>query len=199
MKLTPLIFKAINRAAFLHQNQKRKVPNYLPYISHCFAVAWILSDYTDDEEVIAAGILHDVLEDVPAYGPERLKQEFGERVAGIVKEDSDDKDPNNPVEPEGAAAWTDRKKRYLANLKTVSQAALLVCAADKMHNLQSILDAYKEEGDAIWKNFNAPREKVLWPYEEVLKIAKDKLQSPIISELEKVYRLAEKEFGYGGR
>jgi (p)ppGpp synthase/HD superfamily hydrolase len=52
-------------ACRLHLNQVRKADEGLPYISHPFSVAWILSSYTDDEDTIKAGLLHDILEDVP--------------------------------------------------------------------------------------------------------------------------------------
>ena len=52
-------------ACRLHLNQVRKADEGLPYISRLFSVAWILSSYTDDEDTIIAGLLHDILEDVP--------------------------------------------------------------------------------------------------------------------------------------
>ena len=59
--LTPKIQKAINTATTLHKDQKRKGGEY-PYAVHLFSVAWILKDYTEDEDVIVASLLHDVLE-----------------------------------------------------------------------------------------------------------------------------------------
>lgn len=63
MRLTSKIEKAINFAAQKHLGQIRKGDG-LPYIVHPFGVAWILSGYSTDEDVIVAGLLHDVLEDV---------------------------------------------------------------------------------------------------------------------------------------
>ncbi|MEK7182016.1 MAG: HD domain-containing protein, partial [Patescibacteria group bacterium] len=64
MFLTPQIDKAIQRATVLHHGQERKGTG-APYIVHPYAVAFLLAHYTDDEDVIIAGLLHDVLEDVP--------------------------------------------------------------------------------------------------------------------------------------
>ncbi|MFA6514446.1 MAG: HD domain-containing protein [Patescibacteria group bacterium] len=190
MKLTPRIQKAINSASRLHAGQVRKGDVNLPYISHPFAVAWILSNYTDDEDIIIAGLLHDVLEDVEDYYYADLIKDFGPKVAEIVKGISEDKNPN--VERDDKATWEDRKSRYLAGLENDSDESLMVCAADKIHNLESMISAYQEKGEALWDDFNSPKEKKLWLYEEIVKLLKERLSNPIVEELEKTYRLAEK-------
>ena len=68
----------------------------------------------------------------------------------------------------------------------------MVCAADKIHNLQSMINAYKKKGDALWDNFNSPKEKKLWLYQEILKFMKGRLNNPIVNELEEVYNQSEK-------
>jgi len=190
MKLTPRIQQAINLASRLHLGQVRKGDVDLPYISHPFSVAWILSNYTDDEDVIISGLLHDILEDVKGYYYEDLKRDFGAKVAGIVKGVSEDKDPN--IESDDKATWEDRKTKYLAGLDNDSDESLMVCAADKIHNLQSMINAYQEKGEALWDSFNSPKEKKLWLYEEIAKTLQKRLNSPIVSELEAVYREAER-------
>ena len=190
MKLTPKIQQAINLASRLHSGQTRKGDSGLPYISHPFSVAWILSNYTDDEDVIVGALLHDVLEDVKGYYYDDLVKDFNERVAQIVKGVSEDKDPN--IESDGQATWETRKLKYLAGLENDSDESLLVCCADKIHNLQSMIDAYKEKGEELWTYFNSPKDKKLWIYQEILKFMKKRLNSPIVSELEDVYSQAEK-------
>jgi (p)ppGpp synthase/HD superfamily hydrolase len=66
MRLTPKIQKAINIAAEKHLRQKRKSTGR-PFIIHPFSVGFILSEFTNDEDIIAAGLLHDILEDVRGY------------------------------------------------------------------------------------------------------------------------------------
>ena len=192
MNLTPKIQKAIIGASVLHKDQKRKGDG-LPYIIHPYSVAFILSNYTDDEDVIVAGLLHDVLEDVPEYTKEDLKNDFGERVCKIVQEVSEDKDPNDSQEKE-KISWQERKEKYIANLKTDSQEALLVSCADKIHNLKAMLAAYKNQGEELWKNFNAPKEKISWYYGEVLEVMKDKLKNEIVGELAETYEKAKNIF-----
>jgi len=189
MILTPKLQKAIIGASVLHADQKRKGDG-LPYIIHPFSVACILSNYTDDEDVIVAGLLHDTLEDVPEYTKDDLIKDFGERICKIVQEVSEDKDPNDSEEKE-KSSWQERKEKYIANLKNDSQEALLVSCADKIHNLRSMMDTYKTQGEEVWKNFNAPKDKILWYYREVLGVMKDKLDNEIVKELEKVFAEAK--------
>ena len=99
MEITPKIQKAINMASQLHIGQTRKGGPDLPFIVHPFSVAWILANYTDNEDIIVAGLLHDVLEDVRGYKFDNLKNDFGEKIAKIVKEVSEDKDPDIQENP----------------------------------------------------------------------------------------------------
>lgn len=181
MQLTPKIQKAINFASRLHRGQSRKDDASMPAVSHAFSVGWILSEYTDDENVIAAGMLHDVLEDVKNYRFDDLKNDFGEEVAKIVKEVSEDKDPN--IETDEKALWQERKDGYLKNLENDSFEGMMVCAADKIHNMHCLIKAYKEQGEELWGKFNAPADRKIWYYEEVAKILNDKLDNPIVSVL----------------
>jgi (p)ppGpp synthase/HD superfamily hydrolase len=184
MKLTKRIQKAIDKACRLHLNQVRKADeSRLPYVSHPFSVAWILSGYTDDEDTIIAGLLHDVLEDVAGYCFEDLVRDFGAEAAGIVKELTEDKDPNAPGD--SRATWKYRKEKYLRSLEHDSEKTLMVCAADKMHNLQSMVEAHGEQGDKVWKKFNASPDQLLWFYEEVQKVLERRLHSHIVRDYEK--------------
>lgn len=177
MKLTERIQTAINFAADKHRDQLRKGDG-LPYIVHPFAVAWLLADAGAEEDVVIAGLLHDILEDVKGYSFEDMKQQFGERVATIVRDVSEDKDPN--VVSDEKATWQERKEKYLTHLRGASDDALLVSVADKIHNLQSMKRAYEVQGEALWESFNSPADKKVWFYEEVLKIAEGKLSTHLL-------------------
>jgi len=180
IKLTGKIQKAIELSCRLHRDQARKGDPSLPYVCHPFSVAWKVGEYTADEEVIAAALLHDVLEDVPGYGPHDLARDFGPEVAAIVRGVTEDKAPGR----DDRYTWEARKRAYLRALERESEKALLLCAADKIHNLRSIAGAYEERGEALWGAFNAPPEKKLWFYEEVLRVLKWRLKSAIVEELE---------------
>ncbi|MFA5947596.1 MAG: HD domain-containing protein [Candidatus Gracilibacteria bacterium] len=184
MNLTQKIQNAINTAAHLHDGQERKADG-LPYIVHPFTVALILMNYTADEDVIIAGILHDTIEDTP-YTKEQMEEAFGPRVTSLV---------TDLTELPKTFSWQERKDSYLKHLETTSHESKLICAADKIHNLQSMLDAFRKFGEKANEKFNAPADKKLWFYEECLKIFKNDEQMPtqIIQNMEDVLKELRKE------
>ena len=192
MILTPLIQRAINRASELHHDQKRRIGG-LPFIVHPFSVGFILSRYTDNDQIIAAGLLHDVLEDVSGYTESDMTREFGPEVVRIVKEVTEDKNPDDSIET-NRSTWEKRKTNYLTHLKTDSFEGLMVCCADKIHNLQSMLEAHRDLGDAIWSRFNAPKVQLIWFHKEVMTTLTASLHNDILTEYKHVYALAAKEF-----
>lgn len=193
MFLTKKIERAIVTATVLHQNQKRKL-NDVPYIVHPYAVAFLLAHYSDDEDVIIAGLLHDTLEDVPSYTEEKLCAEFGERVCKIVKEVTEAYTQEEKEHPyKRAGSWLARKEGYLKYLKDDSKEALLVAAADKIHNMRSFLDEYQIHGEVIWEQFRTDREKMLWFYGEATNIIEKRLSHPLSEELRKVFTELEKK------
>lgn len=178
-----LIQKAINKATELYNGKVRKGDG-LPYIVHPFSVVLILLDYTDDENIIVAGLLHDVLEDVSGYSEFDMERDFGKKITQIVKEVSEE-------ENLGRENWKERKQGYLAHLQNASYEAMMVCAADKIHNLRSLIDAYQKYGKKIFKEFNASMEEKLDFYGKVLEILERKLQNDIVKELKNVYKTAK--------
>jgi len=179
--LTPRLQQAINLATKLHDGQTRKGDG-LPYILHPFSVAWLLASRDCDEDVVIAGLMHDVLEDVPEYSFVELEKDFGEKIARIVKDVSEDKDPR--IQEDEKATWLERKRKYLEHLAGAQSDALLVSAADKLHNLRSMRSAYATQGPSMWEKFNSPLSKRLWFYEEVLGILQARLESSLVEELE---------------
>ena len=190
MIITPLIQKALDTAARLHAGQTRKTAP-VPYIVHPVSVAWLLSDVGADEATICAGLLHDILEDVLGpSGYEQLEKDFGKRIADIVVEVSEKKDPKEKIDAK--ATWLERKQGYLTHLKVASTEAVLVSAADKIHNLESMIAAYKRDGAKMFEHFNAPADKKLWQYEQVSLIVAKKLgEHPLAQRLAATFREAK--------
>lgn len=185
MFLTTKIEKAIVRSAELHRKQSRKASG-APYIVHPFAVAFLLAHYVEDEDVICAGLLHDVLEDVPSYGAEKMREEFGERVYEIVKEVTEDRDPTDRWGFFSRKKnWKERKEGYLDNLRNDSPEGLMIAAADKIHNIRSLVDGYEMHGEDVWKLFRAEKAEMFWFYGSVLSILREKLSHPLTDELER--------------
>jgi (p)ppGpp synthase/HD superfamily hydrolase len=168
---TPTVDRALAVAARCHAGQTRK-DDPTPYIAHPVAVAMIVSDFTTDEDVVVAALLHDVLEDVPpsVYSASDMTAEFGERVTDMVRGVSEDKTAGEVRPP-----WRVRKEGYLAKLADDSAESLLISAADKIHNLRSMADAHTRLGDGLWDLFNADPAEKLWFYSSVADMVAERL------------------------
>jgi len=159
-------------ANYAHALQTRKGSGE-PYSNHCHAVADIVADYTDNKNAIIAAELHDVLEDVPEsrYSEYQMLQDFGKEATDLVKMVSEDKRADDKTQK----SWRERKDLYINHLlKSSNRDALIIATADKINNLQSMLDDYQQIGEQLWTRFNAPKEKQLWYYETILGILNDK-------------------------
>ncbi|WP_328824019.1 HD domain-containing protein [Planococcus glaciei] len=152
-----LIDHAIGFAAFKHAGQVRKGTS-IPYISHPFAVGMMLQQAGESEEVVAAGILHDTLEDTAAT-EEEIRTVFGEQVLLLVKAAS---------EPDKSRPWEDRKRHTVSKLAGSSREELAIIVADKLHNLRSIRLDLEETGEEVWNRFNRGKEQQEWYYRGIV-------------------------------
>lgn len=150
--------RAIALALDAHGAQTRKGDRTTPYIVHPVTVALILSRYSDDEDTIIAGLLHDTLEDTDLT-EEEIEREFGPKVLGMVKDVTEPRLPG--------LSWDTRKVRYLRHLQTAPHGSLLVASADKIANLISMVAAHAAQGDALWERFDAPPAEKLGFYRRV--------------------------------
>ena len=141
-----MVDAAIEVAEEAHRGQFRKGSG-IPYISHPRAVARILSDAGCSEELVAAGILHDTVEDT-SLTLDFIREKFGERVAKIVQGCS---------EPDKSLPWEQRKLHTVEFLKTAPLEVRTVTCADKLHNLLTIIADYEVMGDDVWDRFSRGR------------------------------------------
>ena len=81
--------------------------------------------------------------------------------------------------------WLQRKKDYIAHLRTADADTRMVSAADKLHNVRSIVAAYREIGDRVWERFHGKRDGTLWYYRELLDEFRRKRTNPLLSQLER--------------
>ena len=147
----------------VHKNQRRKGTG-IPYIAHILGVTAIAIEYGATEDEAIAALLHDAAED--GGGEQTLayiRAQFGDAVADIVLGCSD----SLVEDPEDKLPWLERKENYLAHLETASQSVCLVSAADKLHNVRSMIRDYRQHGDEIWERFQGQRDGSLWYYETV--------------------------------
>lgn len=172
MQLTPLIKKAIETAASLHRDQRRKTRD-IPAVSHMFSVMVLLSEHSDDETLLAAALLHDVLEDVPGYGEAQMRTDFGDAVTDLVLEVSEKKDPNVAYDERGT--WRERKTGYLAGLRGDSDAAVMLSAADRIHNLEDLNTELEAHGPELMNRFNAGVADQQWFLGEATRVIGERL------------------------
>ncbi len=153
--------RALRWAAVGHAGQKRR-GSETPYVQHVMGVALILGQLGFAENVIIAGLLHDLVEDTEV-SLEEIAGAFGAEVAQTVAFCSErKKDEEGRPRP-----WMDRKRDHLEVLANAPVEARAVALADKLHNLRSIeLDL--GEGRAVWSLFHAGRDDVLWYYRSAL-------------------------------
>lgn len=154
--------EAVALAVEIHGPQERKGLG-VTYLSHVLGVAGTVWEYGGDEDLAIAGLLHDAVEDGGGTSMrDRIASAFGERVAAVVVECSD----SITEDPTRKAPWFERKVRHLDAMRSKSDDAVLVSAADKVHNVRSILADHQSVGDALWARFNpaAGADGTVWYY-----------------------------------
>ena len=144
-----LVSEAISFAVKAHDGMRRK-KNDSPYILHPMEAAVIVGTMTNDQNLIAAAALHDVVED-SGVSIEEIEEKFGACVRALVESETEDKRADLPP----ADTWRIRKEESLAVLKNTDDiAVLMVWIGDKLANMRSIYRDWKVEGDAMWQRFN---------------------------------------------
>jgi (p)ppGpp synthase/HD superfamily hydrolase len=179
LKLGPRFNDAFLFAAEKHAAQTRKRTD-VPYISHLMAVAALVLEAGGGEDQAIAALLHDVVEDcggVPVL--EEVRQRFGDRVAHIVQGCTDAYIIPKPE-------WKQRKLDYLDTLRRAGDDVRLVSAADKLHNVRTILADYRRDGDAVWGRFSGRRDGTLWYYRAVLDVLREGKSNRLVDELHRV-------------
>ena len=144
-----LVSEAIAFAVKAHDGMRRKKSS-APYILHPMEAAVIVGTMSEDQNLIAAAALHDVVEDA-GISLEEIEEKFGGRVRALVESETEDKRSDLPP----ADTWRIRKEESLALLKSTDDiGVLMVWLGDKLANMRSIYRDWKNEGDALWQKFN---------------------------------------------
>jgi len=195
---SPLLEAAVRLATRGHYHQFRKnaadensgspsgdfLPDGVPYIAHLMGTMCILARVGVRDEVLAAAILHDYLEDVPdPDGRESIRAALGEEVLSLVLEVTEHKRRGfNEVD-----TWDIRKQEQLDHIERMPREAVLIKAADVLHNLLSLLSDLEaaEDPDTVWKPFNAGPERQLWYFTAVIDAVERRLaEHPLVKELQ---------------
>ena len=162
---SPLVERAMRIAAKAHRHHHRKGSD-LPYITHpAHAAMILLRAGIDDDEILAAALLHDVVEDTD-HTLELLAAEFPPKVVQLVAAMTERK-----LDHDGRhRSWQERKAEHLRHIADEPWEARAIVLADKLHNLGAMI-VDLENGHDIWSRFNAPRDRVLWYHREMISAA----------------------------
>lgn len=171
MNHTPQIKKAIQYAAHKHDGHKRLGAEGLPYLTHLLSVALLVAEDGADDDVVAAALLHDTIEDTQTTH-EELSAAFNERVAELVLEVTEKKE----------LSWEERHERYLEHLETASDEALLIAIADKIDNIEDKLAALEREGSSFLGGFARRPQAYVDFYGKCLAIAERRLPEHRLSK-----------------
>src|SRR3954464_4354918 len=196
--LTDRFDRALHLASGHHRAQLRKGTE-IPYVSHLLGVTSLVLEMGSSEDEAIAALLHDAAEAGGGEAPaavvqggggggggepmlDRIRAEYGEDVARIVRANSD-----TIVEPK--PAWLRRKQDYVASIAGKRPDELRVSLADKLHNTRTILRDFRTHGNIVWERFTTGQRGVRWYYRamyEALSLRRDDLGAaalPLLDEL----------------
>lgn len=176
MPFTRRVVEAFEWAFDLHRTQLRK-GSQTPYFTHLLAVAAIVGEFGGDEDQLIAAFLHDAVED---QGGRRILSEiekrFGATIAAYVSACTDAFEQPKPP-------WRARKEAFLESLRGAPEGAMLIVAADKLHNMRAVTHDLRRAGSGVWQRFTGGREGSLWYYREVIRALESVWQHAILEDL----------------
>ena len=161
---TSLLDRAILFAVQAHAGTPRRGKGF-PYIVHPMEALAIVATMTDDQELLAAAVLHDVVEDTDITLDE-LRSQFGERVADLVDTESDRFGEGKD--------WRTRKEESLKRLREASRDGKIVAMGDKLSNMRAIARDFTTKGEVFWDLFHIKEKSVhAWRYHALLDALSD--------------------------
>ena len=150
---TALLDRAIVFAVRAHAGTERRGKAF-PYIVHPMEAVAIVATITRDQELLAAAVLHDTVEDTDVT-IEQIREEFGCRIASLVASDTDTLQAGVCE----ADSWHTRKQAAIDRLARASREAKIVALGDKLSNMRAIARDYAEQGDELWNLFHVKNPK----------------------------------------
>jgi guanosine-3',5'-bis(diphosphate) 3'-pyrophosphohydrolase len=172
---SPLVRAALEKARSAHAGQIRNGSGGMPYVEHPMAVAARLDEHGYGEEVLAAALLHDVVEDSGTTLDE-IRAEFGEGVAGMVGALTDD---------EALDSYRERKAEHRERVAAAAGEALAIYGSDKLTNVKALREAHEAEGDAVREEFKVPIELKTEIWEADRDLLREKApELPFLDELD---------------
>lgn len=177
--LSSLLCQATRLAAEAHDGAYRK-GSRMPYLLHVMETAEIVGTMTEDEDVLAAAVLHDVLEDT-AVTEEELRETVGGHVTDLVLAVTENKRPEQPA----ADTWRIRKQESVDKLlKEQRLEVKMIVLGDKLSNIRAISRDYGILGESLWERFNNKNKTEQgWYYQAMTDALQDLNAYPVWHEL----------------
>ena len=184
---TAILDKAILFAVKEHAGTERRGKGF-PYIVHPLEAMSITATMTSDQDLLAAAVLHDVLEDTDCT-EERLEEEFGPHIASLVAGESDCLIAGLSE----ADSWHSRKQAAIDRIRSQSREGKMIALGDKLSNMRAIGADYQILGDKLWQRFHVtdPAEHA-WHYRGLADSLKELADMPSYREFT---RLIDQVFG----
>lgn len=161
--------KAIKFVIKVFEGQKR-IKEDIDMSFHSITVGFMLKSIGCSEEVVVSGFLHDIIEDT-SYDYEYIKDNFGKKIADnvlILSEDITIKD------------FYKRKEVFIEKILQSNEDILLIELADKLHNLLSDYDLWKEKGTYALKTLDTTYEMNKWFYLKIKEIFNNRLKENVL-------------------
>jgi (p)ppGpp synthase/HD superfamily hydrolase len=143
---SPLVGEAFELAQTAHAGQIRNGSGGRPYIEHPLAVGEELAAHGCSDTILAAALLHDVVEE-SEIGVEQIRERFGEEVAALVAALTD---------AEEIESYVRRKEVHRVDVAAAGRDALAIYAADKLSNIRALRRVYSKQGEAVGEELKAP-------------------------------------------
>lgn len=161
-----------------HMGQVRKNEPDKPMIIHPISVGTLLEEYGYDDAVVAAGYLHDVVEDTK-YTIDDIEKKFGKDIANLVMSAS---------EPDKSLSWMERKTHTIHSIKNEPLRNKLVVCADKINNLEDLMLKFEKSGIRDFSAFKEGEDRQKWYYTSVYKslVYNENENLPIFKRLKEV-------------
>ena len=177
--LSSLLCQATRLAAQAHDGAYRK-GGRAPYLLHVMETAEIVGTMTEDEDVLAAAVLHDVLEDT-SVTEEELRETVGGHVTELVLAVSENKRREQPAE----MTWRLRKQESVERLlKEPRLEVKMIALGDKLSNIRALQRDYGILGEQGWERFNnKSKAEQGWYYQAVTDALQDLNVYPVWHEL----------------
>ena len=160
-----LVSEAIVFSVKAHDGMRRR-KSEVPYVLHPMEVAVIIGTMTDKQEVISAGVLHDVVEDA-GITIDDIGEKFGSRVKELVSAETENKREDLPPEQ----TWFIRKKESVEKLAATDDIEVkMLWIGDKLSNIRAIYRDFLIEGNALWNRFHQSDINMqAWYYRSIMK------------------------------